>query len=228
MKKCTHSIRRVWYLPLGLLLFLATNAFAQGITVRGKVTAESDEGLPGVSVVLKGTNTGTVTDASGNYTLSVPNANARLVVSFIGYLTQEIGVGNRTATNVTLQADVKALDEVVVVGYGTQRKVDLTGAVGSVTNKEFVNRPYTNPDQVLAGRVAGVQITNRSGDPGAPIEVRIRGVGTTGNNQPLWVIDGVPIVQTSNITVNTASATESNPLAGINPNDIEKIGRAHV
>ncbi|WP_461052969.1 SusC/RagA family TonB-linked outer membrane protein [Spirosoma arcticum] len=223
MKRFTQSVRNVWYLPLGFLLCLATNALAQGITVRGKVSAETDEGLPGVSVVLKGTNTGTVTDASGNYTLNVPNTNARLVVSFIGYLTQEVGVSSRTVTNVTLQADVKALDEVVVVGYGTQRKVDLTGAVSSVTNKEFVNRPYTNPDQVLAGRVSGVQISNRSGDPGAPIEVRIRGVGTTGNNQPLWVIDGVPIVQTSNISVNTASATESNPLAGINPNDIESM-----
>ena len=111
----------------------------------------------------------------------------------------------------------------VVVGYGTQRKVDLTGAVASVTRKDFVNKPFTSPDQILNGRVSGVNIANRSGDPGAPIDVRIRGVGTTGTNQPLWVIDGVPIVQTSNITVNTGSSTESNPLAGINTSDIESI-----
>lgn len=223
MTKFTNLLSRIWFLSVGLLFLLATQAQAQGITVRGKVNAETDDGVPGVSIVLKGSTTGTVTDASGNFSINVPSANARLVVSYIGYLTQEVAINNRTTVNITLQADVKALEEVVVVGYGTQRKVDLTGAVGSVTSKEFVNRPYTNPDQVLAGRVSGVQITNRSGDPGAPIEVRIRGVGTTGNNQPLWVIDGVPIVQTSNITVNTASATESNPLAGINPNDIESM-----
>ncbi len=127
--------------------------------------------------------------------------------------------------NVSLTGDITALEEVVVVGYGTQRKVDLTGAVGSIraSDIDIGSKAITSADQLLAGRIAGVQITNRSGDPGAPIDVRIRGVGTAGVNSPLWVIDGVPIVQTSNITVNTSSTTESNPLAGINPTDIESI-----
>ena len=110
-----------------------------------------------------------------------------------------------------------------MVGYGTQRKVDLTGSVGSITRRDIATRPITSPDQALGGRITGVVIANRSGDPAAPIDVRIRGIGTVGTNQPLWVIDGVPIVQTTNVTVNTASYTESNPLAGMNPNDIESI-----
>jgi len=208
---------------IALAFITLTGAMAQGISVKGQVTNETGEALPGVSVLLKGTTNGTITDAGGNFGLNVPNGDGQLVFSFVGYLTQEVPLNNRTTFSLSMKPDTKALDEVVVVGYGTQRKVDLTGAVGSVTNKDFVNRPYTNPDQILGGRVSGVHIANQSGDPGAPISVRIRGVGTTGNNQPLWVIDGVPTVQTSNITVNTGSFTESNPLAGINPNDIESI-----
>ena len=121
-------------------------------------------------------------------------------------------------------AKAESLDEVVVVGYGTQRKTDLTGAIGSLSRKDFANQPFTSPDQILTGRLAGVNVTNRSGDPGAPIEVRIRGIGTAGNNQPLWIIDGVPVAtNTTTITVNTGSQTETNPLAGISPSDIESV-----
>ncbi len=200
-------------------------ANAQERELKGKVTDnETGENLPGVNIIVKGTTQGTTTDAKGEYNLAV-SSNATLVFSFIGYQTLEVSVGNQTTLNVRLMIDSKALEEVVVVGYGTQRKVDLTGAVGSLRGSDIDigSKPITSPDQLLAGRVAGVQITNRSGDPGAPIDVRIRGVGTAGVNAPLWVIDGVPIVQTSNITVNTSSTTESNPLAGINPSDIESI-----
>ena len=200
-------------------------ANAQDRDVKGKVTDnETKENLPGVNIIVKGTTQGTTTDANGEFKLSV-SANATLIFSFIGYETQEATVGNQTTLNISLASDYKALEEVVVVGYGTQRKVDLTGAVGSLraSDIDIGSKPITSPDQLLAGRVAGVQITNRSGDPGAPIDVRIRGVGTAGVNSPLWVIDGVPIVQTGNITVNTSSTTESNPLAGINPSDIESI-----
>lgn len=191
--------------------------------VSGKVTDEGGNTLPGVSVTLKGSTKGTTTDNSGAYSINVPDGNAVLVFSFIGYASKDVTVGTRSTIDIELAVDTKALEEVVVVGYGTQRKVDLTGAVTSVTSKDIVSRAYTNPDQILAGRATGVHIANRSGDPGAPIDVRIRGVGTTGNNQPLWVIDGVPIVQTTNITVNTASYSESSPLAGINPADIESM-----
>lgn len=199
---------------------------AQARVVRGKITeANKSEGLPGVTIAVKGTNTGTATNADGTFSLSVPSNNARLVISFVGYKSQEIAVGNQTTFNVGLQPDTKTLEEVVVVGFGTQKKADVTGAVSGIRGEDIsiTTKAITSPDQILAGRVTGVNISNRSGDPGAPINVRIRGVGTPGVNQPLWVIDGVPIVQTENMTVNTGSSTESNPLAGINPSDIESI-----
>ncbi|MGZ8557308.1 MAG: SusC/RagA family TonB-linked outer membrane protein [Chitinophagaceae bacterium] len=214
----------------GCLGVLAMHSSAQipgasAIKISGKVTDENTVGIAGVSVTLKGTTQGTTTDASGLFSIDVPDKNAVILFSSVNYDTKEVLVGNNTSLNVQLtqNENAKNLGEVVVVGYGTQRKVDLTGAVASVTRKDFVNKPFTSPDQILNGRVSGVNIANRSGDPGAPIDVRIRGVGTTGTNQPLWVIDGVPIVQTSNITVNTGSSTESNPLAGINTSDIESI-----
>ncbi len=194
--------------------------------ITGKVTDENGAAMPGVSVTVKGSSKGTTTDASGDFSIEVSGNNAVLVLSSINYTTREVKVGNASSLNLQLSKDAKSsnLDEVVVVGYGTQRKVDLTGAVGSISRKDFANKPFTSPDQILAGRIAGVNITNRSGDAGAPIEVRIRGIGTAGNNQPLWIIDGVPVsTNTSTITVNTSSATESNPLAGINPSDIESI-----
>jgi TonB-linked SusC/RagA family outer membrane protein len=209
-----------------LLLSASFIVSAQDKTVKGKVTdGDTKESLPGVSILVKGTNRGTTTDTNGDFQLTLADENAVLVCSFIGYQTLEVPIGNQTTLSLALKQDVRGLEEVVVVGYGTQRKADLTGAVGSLraSDVDISSKPITSPDQLLAGRVAGVQISNRSGDPGAPIDVRIRGVGTAGVNSPLWVIDGVPIVQTSNITVNTASSAESNPLAGINPSDIESI-----
>lgn len=193
--------------------------------VTGKVIDENGVGLAGVSITIKGTSKGTITDSSGFYSINLADKNSVLLFSFLNYSKKEIKAGSALTLNVQLAIDPKSKDlgEVVVVGYGTQRKVDLTGAVGSVTRKDIINKPFTSPDQILGGRISGVNIANRSGDPGAPIDVRIRGVGTVGNNQPLWVIDGVPIVLTSNITVNTGSFTESNPLAAINPSDIESI-----
>lgn len=192
-------------------------------TISGTVTSTTGETLPGVSIVIKGTTNGTVTDFDGNYTLSVPDASNVIVFSFIGYVSQEVSIGGQSVIDVVLIEDVTKLTEVVVVGYGTQRKVDITGAVASVKAEEILKGAPLTADQAMRGRISGVSISNRSGDPGAPVSVRIRGVGTVGNNQPLWVVDGVPLVQTSNITVNTGSNTESNPLVGINPADIESI-----
>ena len=229
-------LRRGLFRPLIWLLTLlasGTVTYASGgttdppapeVTITGTVTgAEDGSELPGVNVLVKGTSIGTITDVEGNYRLSAPDDATTLVFSFVGYLAKEVPINGQTTIDVTLESDVKSLEEVVVVGFGTQKKADLTGAVGSIPAAEIAEKPITSPDQILAGRVSGVQISNRSGDPGAPINVRIRGVGTAGANQPLWVIDGVPIVQTSNITVNTSSSTETNPLAGINPNDIASI-----
>ena len=210
------------FIPLFLLLSL-TVVYAQAQTVSGVVTDQTTgEGIPGVNILIKNTTSGTISDANGNYTLEAPT-DAVLVFSFVGYQTTEVNVAGRQTINLPLAADLTELEQVVVVGYGTQRKVDLTGAVGSITSEQIATKPILSPDQALGGQVAGVNIINRAGDPAAPISVRIRGVGTIGNNKPLWVIDGVPIVETTNITVNTSSTTDSNPLAGINPNDIESI-----
>jgi len=192
--------------------------------VTGTVTDENGLAIEGVSITIKGTSRGTTTDSSGIFTIGAER-NSVLVFSSLNYNKQEVKVGGSSTIEVQLAVNQQSKDlgEVVVVGYGTQRKVDLTGAVGSISRRDIASRPFTSPDQALSGKISGVQISSRSSDPAAPIEVRIRGVGTVGNNQPLWVIDGVPTVQTSNITVNTGSFTESNPLAGINPNDIESI-----
>lgn len=175
------------------------------ISVSGKVTSETNEGLPGVNVTMKGATTGTVTDASGNYQLTVPE-NATLVFSYIGYVTEEVAVGNRTTINVRLVPDIKSLSEVVVVGYGTQERAKVTGAISSVSAEEITALPVASLDAALQGRAAGVTVTNR-GAPGTNPTVRIRGVGTVGNTDPLYVIDGVP----------------AGGLNAINPNDIESI-----
>jgi TonB-dependent starch-binding outer membrane protein SusC len=211
------------FLSITFLIFFAVNAFAQSRKVSGKVSDETGNGIANVTVMVKGTQVAVQTDAAGDYSIDAA-ANATLVFSSVGFTTNEATTKGLNSVNVTLVSQANKLNEVVVVGYGTQRKADLTGAVGSISRKEFANKPFTSPDQILTGRLAGVNVTNRSGDPGAPIEVRIRGIGTAGNNQPLWIIDGVPVAtNTSTITVNTSSATESNPLAGINPSDIESI-----
>ncbi len=203
-----------------VLLFGVQSMYAQN-SISGTVT-DGTSPLPGASVVVKGTTTGSVADFDGNYTITA-DGNATLVFSYVGFATQEIAINGRTSINVSLTEDAQSLSEVVVIGYGTQRKADLTGSIGSVGSADIINKPITSPDQALAGTISGVNITNRSGDPGAPISVRIRGIGTPGVNDPLWIIDGVPIVQTTNITVNTSSTTDSNPLAGLNANDIESI-----
>ena len=212
-----HNFSKNVVLPL-LFFFLTASAFAQ---VSGVVKDDLGDGLIGVNIVEKGTTNGTVTDIEGKYTLKVADG-AILIFSYTGYTPQEVAVDGRSTIDIVMKEGLE-LDEVVVVGFGTQRKVDLTGAVGSISAEEISATPVLTADQALRGRLSGVQLSNRSGAPGSPINVRIRGVGTTGNNQPLWVVDGVPIVQTTNITVNTAANTESNPLVGINPSDIESI-----
>lgn len=214
-----HNLFVMVFLAISSLGLSQVNAQT---TVSGKVSDETGV-LPGVNVVVQGTTIGAVTDFDGNYSINVPQGDNVLVFSYIGYIRQTVSIEGRSTINITMSEDAQALSEVVVVGYGTQRKADLTGSIGSIGAAEIVTKPITSPDQALAGTISGVNITNRSGDPGAPISVNIRGVGTPGVNDPLWVIDGVPIVQTTNITVNTSSTTDSNPLAGLNANDIESI-----
>lgn len=171
---------------------ITSAAWSQSRTVTGKVTSQDDgSGIPGVNVVEKGTNNGTSTDVEGNYTLNV-SEGATLVFSFVGYTGQEVAVGNQSTINVSLAADITALQEIVVVGYGTQEKKEITSAVTSVKAEDFNRGTVNDPRQLLQGKVAGLNITRPGGDPNAGFNIRLRGVSTFGANQePLVVIDGV-------------------------------------
>jgi TonB-linked SusC/RagA family outer membrane protein len=176
--------------------------------VQGTVADEKDEGLPGVSIIIKGSQKGTTTDAGGHFRLEVENPSAILIFSYVGYVPQEVAVGNRATLNITLKADDKTLDEIVVVGYGSVKKKDLTGSVGSIDNKEIKDLGVTRLDQALAGRVAGVQVKAVSGEPGAAPQIRVRGIGSiSAGAGPLYVVDGFP---TDNIQ-------------SLNPNDIASM-----
>jgi len=198
-----------------LLIFTAAVASAQSRTVSGKVTSADDgSGMPGVSIAEKGTSNGVISDAEGNYTISV-GPNAILVFSFVGMVSQEITVGNQTNVSVSMQSDVTQLSEVVVVGYGTVERKDVTGAVVSITNKDFNRGVTVSPQDLLLGKIAGVSVTSTSGMPGASSTIRIRGGSSlNASNDPLIVIDGFPVD-------NTGVAGSPNVLATINPNDIE-------
>ena len=199
--------------------------YAQGVTVSGTVTdASSGESLPGVTITLKGsTAIGTVSNADGNYSLTLPNSSgAVLQFSYLGFLTQSVPVQGKTAINVKLLQDTKALSEVVVTAYGTAKKANLTTAQIGVSEKQINETVNTTIEQAMQGRAAGVYITQNSGQPGGSISVNIRGVNSlTGTNEPLYVIDGVQI-QGSSTGINNAGQVTAggNPLAGLNPSDI--------
>ena len=176
--------------------------------ITGRVIDAANQALPGVSIVLKGTTVGTTTDADGRFRLNITNDGAILQVSYIGYVTQEITVGSRSDVSITLLEDNKTLNEVVVVGYGSQKKSDLTGAVSTVTGKDIGRLPVGGIDQALQGKSSGVRVTQSTGAPGEGVAVRIRGVGTINDNSPLFIIDGVPTKDAFNI---------------LNPNDVESM-----
>jgi TonB-dependent starch-binding outer membrane protein SusC len=186
-------------------------------SVEGKVTDDTGSPLPGVNILEKGTTNGTTSDNNGQYKINVADANAVLVFSFIGYASQEVGVNSRTVIDISLLPDVRSLSEVVVVGYGTQRKSDLTGAVGSVKSETLQERPAASLNQALAGRITGVNVSVNSGRPGGRANIRIRGNSSVSvTNNPLYVIDGV-ILNVTNL------ANGSTPIDFINPNDIASI-----
>jgi TonB-linked SusC/RagA family outer membrane protein len=180
-------------------------------------SSEEPEGVPGASVVVKGTTQGTVTDLDGSYSISVPADANVLVFSFVGYLTKEVNIGSSTTINVQLDPDVKLLSEIVVTGYGTQERRDITGSVASINNTAIENLVAPSFDSQLAGRAAGVSVTVPNGILGSRPIIRIRGVNSlSGGADPLIVIDGVPVVDSDR-----SGAVASNPLANINPADIE-------
>ncbi|SKB71664.1 SusC/RagA family TonB-linked outer membrane protein [Dyadobacter psychrophilus] len=172
------------------LILSQSYVFAQSSRLTGKVTDQDNVALPGVSILLSGSTTGTVTDADGNFTINAPG-NGSLVFSFIGYQSQTVAINNRTTIDLKLVQESTSLGELVVVGYGTQKKTDVTGALSVVSTREFSQQPITRLDQVLQGRAAGVQVTQSNGAPGGDARVRVRGANSVlGNNDPLYVIDG--------------------------------------
>ena len=210
-----------------MLLFVGilTMGIAQAQTVSGTVTEENGP-LPGASVVVKGTSNGTSTDFDGNYTLNNVPSDAVLVFSYVGFSTQEIAVGGRSSIAVTMATD-NALDEVVLIGYGSTRIKDATGSVAVVSSEEFNTGVIASPEQLLQGKVAGVSISEASGEPGAAINFNIRGSNSirSGNN-PLFVVDGVPLGGGGAPAVGVGGvggANARNPLSFLNPNDIESI-----
>lgn len=199
MIKCLHA-QGALYLPLArlfksLLLFISlvfsVSSFAQNnITVSGTVEDKTGP-LEGVNVTIQGTNTGTLTDKRGKFSLAVPDRKASLVISFIGYVTRTIPVGGSTTFNITLEAQDKSLNEVVVIGYGTARKKDLTGATASVSGAEISKIPVTSAAQAITGKIAGVNVVTQSGAPGAAINITVRGgTSITQGNSPLYIVDG--------------------------------------
>lgn len=205
---------------LGFALSFLTivSVLAQSKTITGRVTSsEEPEGVPGASVVVKGTTQGTVTNLDGTYSISVPADATSLVFSFVGYLTKEVAIGSSSTINVQLDPDVKLLSEVVVTGYGTQERREITGSVASINNASIENLVSPSFDTQLAGRAAGVSVTVPNGILGSRPIIRIRGVNSlSGGAAPLIVIDGVPVVDSDR-----SDAVASNPLANINPADIE-------
>jgi TonB-linked SusC/RagA family outer membrane protein len=211
-----------FYSMVGMLLFLCTLTFAQSRQITGRVTDQKDgNALPGVTVKVKGTNSGTVTTPDGSYKLEVPAQGAFLVFSFVGYDDQEIAVGSQKSINVVLSTGNKDLSEVVVVGYGTQNRRELTGAVSKISGKEVANQPIVSFESAIQGKSPGVVIESGSGKVGQGIKVRIRGTSSiSASSQPLYVVDGMPVNSTSNTDINN---DPTNPMADINPNDIESI-----
>lgn len=207
--------------------FMVTTAFAQEVTVTGKVVdKDSQEPLPGVSIVVVGTTTGTITNFDGEYTINV-NTGAQLLFSYIGYTDVTRNVTGGGTMNIELATSTEALDEVVVVGYGSVKKKDATGAVASVKTEDFNRGVQSSPSDLIQGKVSGVMITNSSGDPGANTSIRIRGNSSVrSGNDPLIVVDGVPLsggTTTASANIGFGNIDSRNPLNFINPNDIASM-----
>ncbi|AKQ47396.1 hypothetical protein TH63_00700 [Rufibacter radiotolerans] len=214
-------MKKALLFSFALMLTLLTQAWAQNRTVTGRVTdTATGEGMPGVTVLLKGSSTAAPTDVNGAYSINVPSAGGTLVFSFIGYTNQEVAIGSQSTVNVRMVTDARQISEIVVTGYGVQEKREVTGAIAQVSGASIQNQPIPSLDKALQGRAAGVVVQSSNGIPGGAINVQIRGIGSVNaNTSPLYIVDGVQI--------NTATArvayTSSNPLSAINTNDIESI-----
>ena len=194
--------------------------FAQSHTIKGKVTDDKGAGIPNASILVKGTTIGTTSESDGTFSLNVPATAKTLVIASLNFSAQEISIGSKTVINTVLQTTTQNLEEVVVVGYGTQKKSEATASVAKISGAAVANRPLSSVDQILQGKAAGVQSVTFSGQPGANQQVRIRGISSLSlSSQPLYVVDGI-IINTGDVSRLT---TTTNVLAQINPDDIESI-----
>ncbi|MGI4741621.1 MAG: SusC/RagA family TonB-linked outer membrane protein [Janthinobacterium lividum] len=212
-------------MSLVLMLTLFQAVLAQTRSVSGRVSDQTTgDGLPGATVLLKGTTTGVSTNADGRFTLVVPESGGTLTISSVGMVTQEVALGNRTTVDISLATDNKQLSEVVVTGYGqVESRRDLTSSIATVSSAQFKDQPVIGVDQALQGRAAGVQVFQNSGTPGAGIAVRVRGgASISGSNEPLYVVDGLPIITGSSSQLGTGNQGV-NGLNDLNPNDIATI-----
>jgi len=210
-----------------IFLLALQTSWAQSV-LTGSISSDNGDLLPGVTIVEKGTTNGTTTDTNGNFSLNLLSNNAMLVVSYIGYVTQEVNIGNRTTIKILLQPDAKSLEEVVVVGYGTVKKSDVTGSVISLQPEDLNKGLNTSVDQLLQGRAPGVQVTQSSSEPGGGVSIRIRGTSSiNAGNEPLYVIDGLLIDNAPPVSNNGTefggNPPPRNPLSALNPADIQSI-----
>ncbi|HEY8959022.1 TonB-dependent receptor plug domain-containing protein, partial [Chitinophaga sp.] len=219
----TRSIKHLFLCTL--MLAIQGIAAAQNKTITGKITDKNGVAIPGATVQIKGTKSGTSADAEGAFKVSVPPEATALIITFIGYTAQEVSIAGKTNVNVQLVQENTTLTDVVVVGYGTSRKKDITGAIAQVKAADFNKGITSAPDQLIQGKVSGLMILNNNGAPGASATVRIRGVSSvrTGN-QPLYVVDGVPldgrVARPSLNLTGLGQTPDANPLNFINSNDI--------
>jgi TonB-linked SusC/RagA family outer membrane protein len=225
------AFTRMLLLILGV--FALFNSYAQVRTITGTVLDDKGQPLSGATVTVKGTRAVTTTDANGKFSLQAPQTGKSLVISFVGMQDRELSIGTKTSFNVSMITSTSTLGDVVVIGYGTQKKEDVNGAISSLSSKDIAEVPQPNIDQMLQGRVSGVTVTQNSGQPGAAVSVRIRGITSFTGSEPLYVIDGVvidgnasPQASTNGGLVNaspTPQETSFSVLTALNPNDIESI-----
>ena len=211
------------YLQIACLLVFPVSATFAQTPVSGKVMSELNEGIPGVTISIKGTTRGTTTDVAGAFRLSAA-ANEAIVFSYVGYISQEVRVGNRTDFSINLRPDTRSLDEIVVVGYGTIKKSDLTGSVSTIKAESIKEMPVVSVDQAIQSRAPGVHVTQTSAAPGGGISIRVRGANSINSgSEPLYVIDGFPMYPDNGAIGTGGNRQSSNAMATINPNEIESI-----
>ncbi len=229
-KNTLEYLKKHFVLKLVIFFLIATcllqSAWGKGIiTVTGKVIDETGSSIMGVTITVKGAGTGTQTDANGRFKITA-NDNATVVFSYVGFLTEEVSVNGKAVINVTMKSSAKDLDQVVVIGYGTVRKSDITGSVGTVKSADLNRNKTTDVLQAMQGKVAGVDISSQSGELGAGLNITVRGGSSIyGSSTPLFVIDGIPVdvIKAEAAASSAFSSTTSNPLANLNPADIESI-----